>query len=249
MKIAVVTGASSGMGREFVRQLPGVCPELQEIWVIARRKERLEELKKQTKVPLRLISADLTKTEEIQKIRTMFETIHPQISVLVNAAGMGVYKKIEDSSLDACAAMTDLNCKALTQMTQAALPYLTKGSHIFMLASASAFLPQPGFAVYAASKAYVLSFSRALARELKGKTVVTIVCPGPVDTEFLDTIGGKKGIPTYKQKFIADPRKVVRKALKDGIRKKELSVYSISMKSFHMVCKIIPHRVILNFVK
>src|SRR5699024_2795767 len=129
------------------------------------------------------------------------------------------------------APMPELTCPALTGFTGPCLPNCRKGSRIFMLASAAAFVPQPGFGVYAASKAYVVSFSRALNRELKNRGIqVTAVCPGPVDTPFLEKMGGKSRMPAYKKPFIARPQGVVRKALRDGARGKELSVPGISIK-------------------
>ena len=117
---------------------------------------------------------------------------------------------------------------------------LQKGSRIICLSSGAAFVPQPGFAVYAASKAYVLSFARALGVEQKGRIVVTAVCPGPVDTPFLEKMGGKENMPFYKKPFIADAEAVVEKALKDSERGREISVYGFSMKALRVVCKFIP---------
>ena len=114
-----------------------------------------------------------------------------------------------------------------------------------MLASAAAFVPQPGFAVYAASKAYVVSFSRALNRELKPRRIqVTAVCPGPVDTPFLEKMGGKDQMPGYKKPFIARPGAVVKKA-----RGRELSVPGVFIKALEAGCKILPHSLILRFME
>lgn len=161
---------------------------------------------------------------------------------------VGINKKIKETDLMDCNRMLEVNCNALTLLTKIVLPYCGKRSRIVMLASASAFLPQPGFAVYAASKSYVLSFSRALRRELKKTgTTVTIVCPGPVDTPFLDTIGGKDSIPVIKRPFIMKTDKVVSVAIKDAAKGKELSIPGISMKCFFRICKIVPHKVLLKF--
>ena len=156
MKTAVVTGASSGIGREFVRQIAGKYSWLDEIWIIARR------------------------AKELEKLKDLLEKEKPEILFLVNAAGMGVQKEFAGTSLKDVVSMTELNCTALTGITSLCLPYCRERGRIFMLASAAAFIPQPGFGVYAASKAYVVSFSRALNRELKCRKIqVTAVCPGP----------------------------------------------------------------------
>ena len=117
-------------------------------------------------------------------------------------------------------------------------------------ASASAFLPQPGFAEYAATKSYVLSLSRALNVELKHKKIyVTAVCPGPAKTNFFNIAEENASSPWYKKFFYAEPNKVVNKAIRDCMRKKEVSVYSISMNLLRFFTKIIPHRIILKFFK
>lgn len=249
MRIAVVTGASSGMGREFVRQLFLDYPWLDEIWAIARREEELIKLQQEVCPKLRIIPMDITKTENIRHLRSLLKEHKPFVKYLVNAAGYGVHRSVEVTDLKDCRRMIDLNCRALTEVTRAVLPYCRQKSHIVMLSSAAAFLPQPEFAVYAASKSYVLSFSRALARELRGYVDVTIVCPGPVDTEFLENIGGRKRMPSYKRRFIARPDAVVNQAILDAAKRKELSIYGFSMKSLFILCKIFPHRVILKAVE
>ena len=133
-------------------------------------------------------------------------------------------------------------------MTKICLPYLSVGSRVIQVASAAAFGPQPGFAVYAATKAYVLSYSRALAEEVRGRgIIVTSVCPGPVDTEFF----GKDGKPVskLKQKSMAKPEDVVRKALLDSAKKKRLSVYKPSMKAVHAAWKVMPTTWMLLLIK
>lgn len=246
MKIAVITGASSGMGKEFVRQLAYHYGWLDEIWAIARRGEVLEELKKEICIKVRVIPMDITDKNSIGKLKGMLREYKPYVKYLVNAAGFGVHRSVEVTPVEDCAEMVDLNCRALTEITRIFLPYMRQKSHIVMAASAAAFIPQPQFAVYAATKAYVLSFSRALARELRDYIAVTIVCPGPVDTEFLENIGGKSRMPSYKRRFIASPQAVVNQAIIDAARKKEISIYGFSMKCFFILCKIVPHRVLLK---
>ena len=220
MKIAVVTGASSGMGREFVRQISSFYRSLDEIWVIARRRERLEELRGESRVPLRIFEGNLIKKQVYRELSCALEERQPDIRMLVNAAGFGKSGSVEAiASVDfrAQTDMVDLNCRALTRMTLFCLPYLGRGSRIINLASAAAFCPQPGFAVYAATKSYVLSFSRALGAELRRRGIyVTAVCPGPVDTEFFNISGALTN--PLKKLTMAKAEDVVHRALKDQPR-------------------------------
>ena len=121
---------------------------------------------------------------------------------------------------------------------------------IIQMASSAAFMPQPGFAVYAASKSYVLSFSRALGCELKGRDIsVTAVCPGPVKTEFFDIAETTGKIPLYKRLVMANPKRVVRLAIMDAAVGKNISIYGITMKAFFLLCKILPHSLILRLME
>lgn len=251
MKTAVVTGASSGMGREFVRQIARNYPWLEEIWVISRRAEELDKLRAEIQeVSVRSLPLDISKKEERNRLKRLLEKENPEILFLVNAAGMGIQREFLQTSPDDIVSMTELNCTALTEITRLCLPYCQENGNIFMLASAAAFVPQPGFAVYAASKSYVLSFSRALNRELRNRKIqVTAVCPGPVDTPFLEKMGGKDRMPGYKKPFIAKAREVVAKALKDGSKGKELSVPGPFIKLLEIGCKILPHGLILKFME
>ena len=184
-KIAIVTGASSGMGREMVYLLADHFAALEEIWVVARRKERLEELVGTVPVRLRILPLDLTSEEDLGALSVLLKREQPNVKILVNGAGYGKTGAVGTIRRDLSVGMVRLNDEALVAVTEMVLPYISKNSRIIQFASAAAFMPQPGFAVYAASKSFVLSYSRALAVELKKKNIyVTAVCPGPVETEF-----------------------------------------------------------------
>lgn len=250
MKIAIVTGASSGMGREAVLQIAGRFSGLEEIWVIARRKERLEELRSEVRVPLRILDLDLAEASSLESLKAILEKVHPQVKLLINAAGYGKVGPIGSQNLETETGMVHLNCEALCGLTHVALPYLTDNSRILQFASSAAFLPQPDFAIYAATKAFVLSYSRALHAELRHRGIaVTAVCPGPVRTEFFDVAESEGKTPFYKQLFMADPKKVVKKAITDSMMGKTTSVYGISMKGFSLLCKLLPHDLILRIYK
>ena len=213
--------------------------------MIARREERLKTMEAKGKGKLRAFTMDLTDIEIFHVLETVLKNENPQIQYLVNAAGTGRMGKIENIDYENHAFVLDINVRALTCMTRVCLPYMQKGSRIIQLCSGSAFLPQPEFASYAASKAYVLSFSRALRQEVKGKGItVTAVCPGPVNTEFFEAAGSE--IAPAKKRFLVESKDVVRKALKDAKSGKELSIYGISMKLVHLAGKILPTRVVLS---
>ena len=180
----------------------------------------------------------------------------PKITMLVNSAGYGIlgpfYNEAEDYDLAITEqlGMVDLNCKALSAMTHLCIPYMRRGGRIIQLASSAAFLPQPKFAVYAATKSYVLSFCRALNEELRNRNIyVTAVCPGPVDTAFFER--AEKGADRLfiKQFFIAKPDKVVAKALLDSRNKKEISVYSLPIQFFYIISKLLPHKFMLLIMR
>lgn len=246
MKIAVVTGASSGLGREFARQISARYSKFDEIWLIARRTERLEEIADEIKLTSRVISLDLSSKDELMALKELLEENAPDIKLLVNCAGYGKSGSFDELGYDEQLGMIDINCRALTAVTKLCLPYISSNSRIIELASAAAFMPQPDFAVYAATKSYVLSFSKAINKELKPKKItVTAVCPGPVDTEFFDIAG--KNVKLLKRMVMAKPENVVEQAIKDAALGNELSIYGRTMKLAHVAGRFLPHRLLMKF--
>ncbi len=268
--IIIVTGASSGMGKEFVKQIDQKFPKVDEIWLVARRKDVLKEIAKECNHVCRILSYDLCEKQAQNEIKDLLALEKPQIKLLVNSAGYGIlgpfyqntgavedadFVKDEKTSVNADwmkeqTGMVTLNCEALTAMTYLCIPYMKKGGRMIQLASSAAFLPQPKFAVYAATKSYVLSFSRALNEELRRRQIhVTAVCPGPVDTEFFDR--AEKGSDTLfiKKLVMAKPEKVVSKALLDARNKKDISVYSLPIQAFYLASKVLPHKLMLMVMR
>jgi short-subunit dehydrogenase len=199
-RILIITGASSGLGREFAFQIQKERAA-DEIWLLARRKDKLESLAlelagtgtRSAAAPKpRVVEIDLGGRKGIASFSAILEKEHRAnvdggivIDTLVNNAGFGTYGTFTGTDLDRQLDMIDLNVLTLTGLCHAALPYMTKGSLIINVASLASFIPLGNFAVYAATKAYVLSFSTALAAEVADEGVfVSTVCPGPVDTEF-----------------------------------------------------------------
>lgn len=250
MKIAIVTGATSGMGREMVFQLADRFQGLREIWVIGRRKDRLKELRGQVPVRIRSFGLDLSKTEELLLLKEALKKEKPDVKILVNAAGFGKTGKAGQILPEDSAGMVRLNCEALVAVTDAVLPYLSENSRIIQFASAAAFVPQPGFAVYAASKSFVLSYSRALNEELRPRNIfVTAVCPGPVSTEFFTIALNGGALKSYKKWVTVKPEFVVRKAISDSRMGREISIAGPVMKASFLLCKCIPHKLIMRCIR
>ncbi len=224
-KIALITGASSGIGREFVSQIICNYPSLDELWLISRREEALLKLRRSfPEKKIRIFPLDLSQESSFKYLEVVLKEEKPLIRILVNSAGLGKDGKIASQKWQDGCAMIDVNCKALTAVTMLCLPYLRKGSRMIQVDSGAAFFPQPGFGIYAATKSYVLSFSQTLGMELrKRKITVTAVCPGPVDTEFFQN--GEIVLSKFKKAFLAQPQKVVHKALKDAQNGKQISIY------------------------
>ncbi len=251
MKIAVVTGASSGIGKEFVKQIARRYKTIEEIWVIARREDKLNELK--INIPnkhIRVLPLDLTKDSDIETYKNTLEKEQPDVRILVNASGFGKIGKFADHDIADSVGMINLNCTSLVKISYLTIPYMNYPSNIIQMASSAAFLPQPSFAIYAATKSFVLSFSRALNSELESKGItVTAICPGPVKTEFFDIAETESSIKMYKRLFMARADKVVYKALKDVNIGKTVSVYGVLMNGFRFISKLLPHGIMIKFVK
>lgn len=244
MNIAIITGASSGMGREFVRRLSEIH-SYDEIWVIARRRERLEELAKEIKTPVRAIPLDLTKNESYEELKNLLETEKPEVKTLVNASGFGVFEKFENIPLDKQIGMIDLNSKALMAVTFIVMPYLKKGSEVYQIGSLSSFQPVPYIATYGATKAFVLSFTRAVNAEYKKNGIkMMAVSPGWVKTEFFDTAVVDDSVITYYNQFFT-AEQVVTRAIKDMRRGKDVSVVGPMIRAQVLVAKLLPHRLVM----
>ncbi len=248
--IAVITGASSGIGREFACFIDRYLKSIDELWIVARRRDRLEELSASLRHHCRIICGDLSDESLTEQIVSDIISERARVRFLINASGYGILGDFSDGERKEETGMCDINVTALTRLTHACIPYMSSGSRIINMASSAAFLPQAKFSVYAATKSYVLSFSRSLNAELAGRGIyVTAVCPGPVKTEFFDT-AEKNGTATLALKKFAmtTPEKVVKCAMRDSYLKKDISVPTVMMKLFFVFTKIVPHSVIIRAV-
>ena len=262
MKIAIITGASSGIGKEFAIQLSQKT-DFDEIWLVARRIDLLQaiasELNSKIKKQLfRPVAIDICGKDGVLKFKQFLLTeneIHKtsdnkdenglEIKLLINNAGFGTYGPFEETSVERQMEMIDLNCTSLTGICGEALPFLKKGSVIINTSSLAAFMPLGNFAVYAASKSYVLSFSVALAAELKDKGIkVCALCPGSVSTEFANVASNgarkevKGGIPAQN---------VVRKCLKDAYKGKKTSLYRTKWQLTAFLSRIVGRYLVARY--
>lgn len=245
MSVAIITGASSGLGREFFDAVKLQCPEIDEFWLVARRKDRLEKIAEDhaDKV-VAAIALDLSKEENLETFSKVLEARSPKVSLLINNAGVGRIGEFTEETLDSQMGMIDLNVKALTAVTHMVLPYMTENSNIINIASIASFCATPGMSVYSSTKAYVLSFSRGLRDELREtddrKINVTAVCPGPMETEFLPVAGiDGETSPQFMSLPRDDAKTIAEKSLKAALKGKAL--YVGKYKWYHFLSRVIPH--------
>ena len=250
MNIAIITGASSGLGVEFYKEIQK--QELDEVWVIARRKDRLEALcSEHGKIKSRVISMDITLDESITALDALLKSENATVKFLINNAGFGVIGDLDQADYKAQGGMITLNVKALTELTTVALRYMDKGSKIINTCSIASFVPNANLTVYASTKAYVMSLSRGLRYELKKKKInVTAVCPGPMSTEFLSVAGIDKGV---SKMFDTLPRTapaiVAKKAIRAAKRGKAVYTPKLLFKFYRVLAKILPHNLLLPICK
>lgn len=247
METAIVSGASSGMGKEVALQLSKRSDPPKEIWAVARNLEKLTEVKNEASCPVRIVQADLTDPADVAKIKQLLGEEKPKVDFLANLAGFARFGMPGQVSEADIVGMINLDVRAVAVMTDIALPYMTRGSSILQWASIAAFQPLPGMNIYAASKAFVLSYSRALNNELKDKGIsCTAVCPGWTKTAFITSAKAhdSNGAVT-KFHFLSDPDKVVAKALKDGFKHKAMSVYGLPANMLRFFSKVLPWSLIM----
>lgn len=241
-KTAIITGASGGMGRIFVREL--YREALDEIWVIGRNEERLIRLQKEFGEKILPVCRDLTRDEDVLSVRDLLREREASVIWLVNNAGIAKMAPTADFSFSEIKQTIDLNCKAPAQLINICIPFMEKGAKILNISSASAFQPVPYINLYAATKAFERSYTCAVNVELKPLGITaTAVCPSWVDTDMLSKeINGKK----VRFPGIVSPEKVVKKALRDAKRGRDMSVCSFYVKCQHLNVKLMPQKLTMK---
>ncbi len=245
--VIVITGASSGIGKEFAVQLDKT-EKADEIWVLARRLDRLEKLRGELKTKVVPVAADLSTAEGIAVYAEKLAAEKPNVTILANCSGFGKFGHIEKIPLEQELNMIDLNCKAPVAMIDRTLPYMERGGRIVNVASCAGFQPIPYINVYAASKSFLLSYSRALARELAYRGIsVLAVCPFWTKTEFFDrAIEPSEKTVVVKYDVLYRPEDVVRQALKDMRKGKDISVYGKINRMQKFATKVLPHSLVMK---
>ena len=244
MKIAIVTGASNGMGREFARILD--TQGLEEIWAVGRTKENLLALQAELQTPVRIFAVDLT-NGGLEEIIERLQTEQPDVRWLVNSAGFGKFGRYDEIPVSESANMVRLNCECLVSLTEHALPYMTAGAKIAQFSSVAAFQPTPYQNVDAATKAFVYSYARALNVELKPrKILVTAVCPFWTKSAFFDRAERKGEKVVQKMVALYEAKDVVKKAFKDMQKGKDFSMYGFKARSQTRLVKMFPVKFVMN---
>ena len=237
--IAIVTGATGDIGEEFVKSL---LAETDQVWAVGRSENKLTSLKEKYGDKIVPVRVDLSDRDDIFSFCGKIESEKPEIRYLVNNAGVAKMKPVSDFTLEEISDMLDINDKAATLICRACIPYMVKGSYILNVASASAFQPNPYIALYSASKAYLLSFTRSLNVENENITC-TAVCPGWVDTKMLPKQRDGKDI---RYPGMTPASKVVEVALKDCHKGKDVSVCSFYFRYMRFLSKVTPHSIAMK---
>ena len=252
MITAIITGASSGLGREFALAIKNRCPDIESFWLIARRRERLTDLAKELgEDKCFVLPLDLTGNEWLSEYRQVLTDSVPEVKYLINNAGFGKLDDFINIPPEDCGDQITLNCTALTVITRETLPYMEKNGEIINISSIASFAPNPRMAVYSSTKAYVTSFSRALREELKPKGInVLAVCPGPMDTEFLPVANIEQGTSKMFDTLPrANPKRVAKNSLKMSAKKKAVYTPKFLFKLYRVIAKLLPISLVIKFAK
>lgn len=250
MRTALITGASAGLGVEFIKAILQHMPEIDNFWLVARRKERLEEIASTLPVgkTANCIAADISCSTGWDILKAELSEKNPDVALLINCAGVGRMDNFADSDLETQVNMVNLNVAGLTAVTSLVLPYMKSGARIVNASSIASFCPNTKMTVYSSTKAYVSFFSRGLGLELKERGIsVTAVCPGPMDTEFL-------GIAEIKSKTFdmlphTSPEKVAVGTIKAAVRRKAVYTPGAFFKFYRVIAKLLPQSLMVHMAK
>lgn len=245
---ALITGASSGLGRDMAAIL---SRQGYDIIAVARRKDRLEDLKKELNTDVEILCLDVTRAEDVEQIAARLD----EVDVFINNAGFGVFGDLCSSDLDSELRMLDTNVKAVHILTKlAAQKFKARNSgYILNVASLAAFFPGPLFSAYYGSKAYVFRLTQSLYEELrrsKSAVKVSVLCPGPVKTEFeqVAKVSFGRGDEPGRSLIIADSRKVAEYAIKKMFRGKLIIVPGALMKLAVFFRRILPEKTLCSLL-
>ncbi len=251
MKTAIITGASSGLGQEIVRQIGDVFPEVESYWLIARRGDRLEQIAATLSgKTVACLTLDLCDAMSFVAFQEKLRCEQPEVTLLVNNAGCGYLGAIGEVDTASQTKMVDLNLRALTAITNMTVPYMGPGSHILNVSSIASFCPTPGMTAYSASKAYVTAYTVGAAQELRRKGVsVTAVCPGPMNTEFLrvGNIAGNSRM--FEMLPYCDQVRVAGGALRAARAGRTIYTPRLVYKTYRLIAKAMPQTLLAKLTR
>jgi len=239
MGIAIITGASSGLGAEFCRALD--TRGLDCIWMIARREDALQELSSELRTPSRVLKADLSSHQDFDRLIDTIRSEKPVIDFLVNCAGLGRFGKPWTTAREEVRAMIEVNVLALVEITDTCIPFMLRGSSIIEVCSLSAYLPLEELNVYSASKSFVRSYTQALRKETRDRGISVLeVSPGWIKTGFIEKSIASEDIPAKVFRHAVTKENVVAKAMKDLERNRKISVCGSFNRMQMLVCRHLP---------
>ncbi len=250
MNVAILTGASSGLGYEYFKNLVSMN-NIEEIWLIARREDRLNEMASSCSKKCRVIAMDLMDRNALNNFSELLKTENPNVKVLINNAGFGKLGYVHELDYNVQMDIVTLNGAALSAMSSMTIPYMQAGSYIINICSIASFCPNPRMSVYSASKAFVLSFTKSLRYELKERKInVCAVCPGPMETEFLPVAGiTGENSRTFNMLPYSNPITVASVSLKKAAKGKAVYTPGAFYKFYRILAKILPHNLLMPLSK
>lgn len=244
--IAIITGAHSGLGKEFVKLLVN-DKSIDEIYALARNEEKLNLLVSEFGTKIRPFAIDLSDIENIKNFGAQLEKSDINIKILINNAGFAKFCSYNDIDIDETVNMINLNIIGVVGMGLVCIPLMKKDSKIINIASQAAFQPVPYQNIYSSTKSFVKNYSQALNVELKEKGItVTAVCPGWMKTNLFERgcIGAKKCATRFWG--IVSPDVVAKKALKDAYAGKDISVFGKYVNFCRFLAKFLPEKIIMK---
>ena len=237
---ALVTGASSGIGRDMAIYLDKLGSD---VVLVSRDKEKLEKVKDELKGKTEIVPMDLSNSENCKELYNKVK----DIDILVNNAGFGTFGSFDETDLDKEIDLIDTNVKAMHILAKLYLKDMLQKDkgHILNVASIAGFMPGPLMSAYYASKAYVVRLSEGIREELRKKksnVKISVLCPGPVDTNFNDVAGVRFKLPSYSSNHVA------KYAIDKMLRNKFIIVPGLKIKMVRFLAKISPNNVTSKIV-